>query len=92
MSVRSEVLPDIVMDDFAFSVTNPATGEVMRIYPDGQIEGFPFGFSLVVNRIPALVQQAADLGYQEATLRIAEARQRLFMSMIGELRKSDAGE
>lgn len=93
MAEGSEHLPEPEreFDDFAFKVANPATGEVMRIYHDGQIEGFPLGFTVVDNRIPELVGRAADLGYQEATLRISEARQRLFLDMIGPFREGKGG-
>lgn len=75
------------IDDYAMMIRNPATGQTIRVYPDGQIEGMPDGFTVVDNRIPGLVAQAAELGYSEALSRIADARQRLFTSMVGPFRR-----
>ena len=79
------------VDDFAFSVTNPQTGQAMKVYQDGQIDGFPSGFTLVINRIPTLTNKAAELGFSEAVARITDARRDMFMSMIGDFRKKSDG-
>ncbi len=58
---------DSWVDDCAFMVRNADTGQEWRIYQDGQIEGWPKGIPLVVfNRIPRLIDEAAQLGYSEA--------------------------
>jgi len=73
------------VDGFAVSFTNPKTGKTIRIYPDGQAEGLPAGFTVIVNRIPELVGRAAQLGFEEAGARIQSAHQELLVQMIGEL-------
>ena len=80
-----ERLPSVDVDDYAFAVRNRLTGGIMKIYHDGQIEGFPPGFTIITNRIPGLVNRAAELGYLEAVSRIDDARQQLYQSMIGDL-------
>lgn len=45
-----------LQDVAAFEITNPVTGYVWRIFTDGHIEGFGGG-NIVVNRIPALLNQ-----------------------------------
>lgn len=44
-----------------FTVRNPETGAEMTVHTDGRIEGFPPGFTSVVNRYPALRNYAAAL-------------------------------
>jgi hypothetical protein len=53
-------------DNYAFRVFNPETGEQMKVYADGRIAGFPPGFTAIDNRIPTLIEQAREEGYEDA--------------------------
>jgi hypothetical protein len=82
MKEAPERIEDIEIDDYVFMVRNSA-GEEMKIYTDGQITGFPMGFSIVINRIDALIAEAGQLGYDEAMSRITAARRQHFLNMVG---------
>lgn len=81
----AEWLDDIEIDDYAVRLWDPSTGRSVRIYLDGQVSwaGPNHGLSVLDNRIPQLVAEASQLGYDEATSRITRARRSLFEAMIG---------
>ena len=44
-------------EEAAFEVFDPATGNRMKVYASGRIEGFPPGYSAIINRIPLLTNR-----------------------------------
>jgi len=53
-------------DDYAMLIIDYETGQEWRIYQDGQVSGWEGRKITIINRIPALVAAAGELGYSEA--------------------------
>lgn len=63
-------------EEAAFEVFEPATGRRMKVYASGRIEGFPPGYSAIINRIPLLTNRcvAEALDAKRAERGIADLR------------------